>query len=148
MMRYLAVGEIVLHSIIRKKDKGGLTYPSDGVVKICIATEKSFKYFYEKFLNKYVVITNVLKNFINNDQILSSINDHVDQNGPLDNHIILLIKAIISSYYDININSNCWKQNETVSLRTWYNKLFLKVNNFCIFFFFCALNSYKNIVFI
>lgn len=115
--------ENFLHSFITKKDKGGLTYPSDDVVKICIVTEKFFKLYYEKHLNKVVVITNVLKTFINNDQIFSSIDYHKDQNGPLDNHIILLIKAIISTYCDIKINYNCRKQNETVSLRTWYNKL-------------------------
>lgn len=112
-----------LHSIITTKDKGGLTYPSDNVVKICIATEYFLKYFYEKHLKKDVVITNVLKTFIDNDSIFSSINYHVDQYGPLDNHIIFLIKAVISTYCDIKINYNCRKQNETVSLRTWYNKL-------------------------
>lgn len=42
---------IFLHSIITKKDKGGLTYPSDDVVKICLATEKFFKFHHEKHLN-------------------------------------------------------------------------------------------------
>lgn len=112
-----------LHSIITTKDKGGLTYPSDDVVKICIATEIYFKCFHEKHVNKDVVITNVLITFINNNSIFSSINYHVHQYGALDNHIILLIKSIISTYANIKINYNCRKQNETVSLRTCYNKL-------------------------
>lgn len=108
--------------MITKKDKGGFTYPSDNVVKICLAIEKFFKFYQEKHKNKVVVIKNILKIYINNDLIFSSIDYHKDKNGPLDNHIILLIKAIISTYCDIKINYNCRKQNETQSLRTWYNK--------------------------
>lgn len=69
--------------MITKKNKRGLTYPSDDVVKICLATEKFLKFHHDKHLNKFVVITNVLKAFINNDQIFSSINYLIDQNGPL-----------------------------------------------------------------
>ncbi len=72
-----------------------------------------------------LIITNVLKSFINNDSIFYSIKHHNDQNGPLDNHVVLLIKAIISVYSDIKINYLNRTQNETLSLRTWYNKLTL-----------------------
>jgi len=39
--------------------------------------------------------------------------------------VVLLIKAIISVYSDIKINYLSRTQNETLSLRTWYNKLTL-----------------------
>lgn len=115
------------YSIINMKDKGGLHYPSNDVIQICVATEKYFKTYYydKKQFNKMLIITNVLKSFINNDSIFYSIKHHNDQNGPLDNHVVLLIKAIISVYSDIKINYLSRTQNETLSLRTWYNKLTL-----------------------
>jgi len=40
--------ENFFHSKFTKKDKGGLTYPSDDVVSICIATVKFFKFYNKK----------------------------------------------------------------------------------------------------
>ncbi|CAI6347902.1 unnamed protein product [Macrosiphum euphorbiae] len=114
------------YSIINMKDKGGLHYPSNDIVQVCVATEKYFKIYYDKKpFNKMLIITNVLKSFINNNSIFNSIKHHNDQNGPLENHVVLLIKAIISTYSDIKINYFCRTGNETLSLRTWYNKLTL-----------------------
>lgn len=113
------------YSLINIKDKGGLTYPSDDVVNICVTTEKYLKANNFKNFNKTFIIINVLKTFINNNKIFDSIKYHNDQNGPLNNHVILLIKSIISTYCDIKINYLCRKQNETESLRTWYNKLII-----------------------
>lgn len=111
------------YSLINKKDNG-LTYPSDDVVSICVGTEKYLKFCNVKKLNKTVIITNVLST-CNNNTIFDTISYHNDENGPLNNHIVLLIKSIIDTYCDIKINYFCRKQNENDSLRTWYNKLIL-----------------------
>jgi len=67
------------YSIINMKDKGGLHYPSNNVVQICVATEKNFKTYDKKPFNKMLIIINVLKSFINNDSIFfHSIKHHND----------------------------------------------------------------------
>lgn len=111
-----------LYSIISMKDKGGLTYPSDDVMKICVTTEKYLKTYSENHFDKMLVITKIFRS-LNNNKLFKSINFQNDQNRPLENHVILLQKAIISIYCDIKFNYMCRKQNETVSLRSWYNKL-------------------------
>jgi len=69
-----------------------------------------------------LIITKIISS-LNNNNLFESINFHNDQNGPLENHVILIKKTIISAYCDIKFNYMCRKQNETISLRSWYNKL-------------------------
>jgi len=60
------------------KDKEGLNYPSNDVVQICIVTEKYLKKYSKKSFNKMLIITNLLKSFINNNAIFDSIKHHND----------------------------------------------------------------------
>lgn len=119
--------ENFLLSLISLKDKGGLTYPSNDVIEICLVVEKFIKLHYQenKPNNSLFIKNKILATFINNKNIFSSINYHNIENGPFSNHVVLLIKSVISSYYDIKIKYLCRKQNEVVSLRTFYNKLTL-----------------------
>lgn len=75
-----------------------------------------------KNLNKLHIQNKTLNFFINNSRIFNNIKFH-NENNPLNNHVILLIKSIISCYYDLKITYICKKKNETDSLRTWYNKM-------------------------
>lgn len=113
-------------SLINVRDKGGLFYPSDDVVLIALQSEKFMKsYSYDtKPLNKMLIVTKTLSYFFNN-HVFDSIYSHNSDNGLFSNHIILLIKFIINSYFDIKTHYSCRKQNETDSLRTWYNKITL-----------------------
>jgi len=113
-------------SLINVRDKGGLSYPSDNVILVALQTEKIMKsYSYDtKPLNKMLIVTKTLSYFCNN-HVFDSIYNHNSDNGPFSNHIILLIKSIIKSYFDIKTHYSCRKQNETDSLRSWYNKITL-----------------------
>jgi hypothetical protein len=71
-----------------------------------------------------LIVTKTLSYFCNN-HVFDSIYNHNFDNGPFSNHIILLIKFIINSYFDIKTHYLCRKKNETDSLRTWYNKITL-----------------------
>lgn len=84
--------EDYLLSLIAIKDNGGLTYPSDDVVKICLISEKYLKQFYtpEKPLNKLLIKNKILSHFINNILIFSSIETHNVENGSF--HLVSLIK--------------------------------------------------------
>jgi len=119
--------ENFLLSLISLKDKGGLTYPSTDVIEICLVVEKFIKLHYQEHKpnNSLFIKNKILASFINDKNIFSSINYHNIENGPFSNHVILLIKSVISTYYDIKIKYLCRKQNEVVSLRTFYNKLTL-----------------------
>lgn len=116
-----------LNSLIAINDKGGLTYPSKDVIDICMVVEKYIKMFslVNKPFNSLYIKNKSLGNFINNKQIFSSIDFHNVQNGPFTNHIILLIKSVILTFYNIKIKYLCKKQNEIISLRSYYNKLTL-----------------------
>lgn len=112
------VREDFLMSLIDLKNRGGLSYPSNDVIKICILTEKIIKLYYNDIikLNKLFIQNKTFAHFIDNE-VFTSLNSH-------DNiHTINLIKSIISTHYDIKIKYLCKKQNETVSLRSFYNKL-------------------------
>ncbi|KAE9536167.1 hypothetical protein AGLY_007390 [Aphis glycines] len=112
--------ESLLNSLITLKnkegDKGGLNYPSDDVIIICLQTEKILKSFnYE----------NLLYHFYNSN-IFSSLESHsLECNSPLTDHVTLLIKSISSTYIKLRINYNLKSHNDNPSLRMWYNKLTL-----------------------
>ncbi|KAL4088958.1 hypothetical protein QTP88_024036 [Uroleucon formosanum] len=118
--------EIVIY-LSDLKDNGGLTYLSADVINICIQTEKNIRS-YEidslKKLTKLFIQNKTLQFFINDTTIFETIKFH-NENDPLQNHVILLIKSVITSYYNIKIHHLFKKPNEKDSLRTWYNKIIL-----------------------
>jgi len=90
-----------MNSLIILKQKGGnksgLSYPSDDVISICFHTEKILKsYDYKnKAINKLFIQSKVLSHFINNSRIFESIKYHNNENNsPLSDHVVLLIKSI------------------------------------------------------
>lgn len=116
----------LLNSLINIKTKGGLSYPSEDVISICMITEKYIKEYYneKKPVNKLLVETKVLSYFTTNCPF-KNISYHQHDSDPLTNHIILLIKSIISIYFDTKIHYLCKSSSETISLRHWYNKLII-----------------------
>lgn len=121
------IKENFLLSLIFLKDKGGLTYPSNDVIEICLVVGKFIKLHHQenKPMNSLLIKNKILASFINNKYIFSSLNDHNLEYSPLTNHVILLIKAVISTFYDIKIKYLCKQQNNIISFRTFYNKLTL-----------------------
>uniref|UniRef100_A0A2S2NNN9 THAP domain-containing protein 9 n=2 Tax=Schizaphis graminum TaxID=13262 RepID=A0A2S2NNN9_SCHGA len=121
-----------LNSLITLKNrggnKGGLTYPSDDVILICLQTEKILKsYNYQnKAINKLFIQTKVLSHFMNNNSIFSSLKNHsTDSTSSLSDHLTHLIKSISLTYLSLKIKYSIKSHNETPSLRMWYNKLTL-----------------------
>jgi hypothetical protein len=118
-----------LNSLITLKNhggnKGGLTYPSDDVILICLQTEKILKpYNYQnKAINKLFIQTKVLSHFMNNNSIFSSLKNHsIDSTSSLSDHLTHLIKSISSTYMSLKIRYSIKSHNETPSLHMWYNK--------------------------
>lgn len=115
-----------LKSLINMRDNGGLTYPSYDVIKLCIQTEKNMRSYHDsKPINKNLIINKTLNCFINNSEIFKSIELHNYEYGPETNHVILLMKSIISAYFNLQTNYLCKKKSEVLSIRNWYNKMVL-----------------------
>jgi len=110
--------EDLLNSLINIKTKGGLSYPSEDVISICMITEKYIKEYYSenKPVNKLLVETKVLSYFTTNCPF-KNISYHQHDSDPLTNHIELLTKSIISIYFDTKIHYVYKSSRETLSLR-------------------------------
>lgn len=109
------------------RDKGGLSYPSSDVIKLCVQTEKNMRSYQSghKPINKLLVVNKTLKLCESNSKIFESIKFHNFDYEPEANHVILLMKSIICSYFNLQINYLCKKMSEAESLRNWYNKIIL-----------------------
>lgn len=117
----------LIHLKNRGGDRGGLIYPSDDVIIICLQTEKILKSynFENQKINLLFLKSKVLYHFYNS-KIFYSLKSHsLESNSPLSDHVTLLIKSISSTYIKLKINYNLKARNETPSLRMWYNKLTL-----------------------
>jgi len=99
----------------RCDNRGGLTYPSDDVILICLHTEKILRSenYQNKAINTLKVPTKVLHHFLFNQNLCKSIKSHsADATSPLSDHVTLLIKSISFSYIKLKINYSLKKQNE------------------------------------
>lgn len=111
-----------LHSFINFKDRGGLIYPSEEVIEICLKTENIFRkeLVISPRVNKTAVEVKVLNAFLCRE-VFSYTKTHVD--NPLENHNILLTKAIINNYCDIRIKYICRNTSPAEKIRNHYTKL-------------------------
>lgn len=123
-----------INSVIRLKSRGALIFPSDDVIEICITCEKCFRMLaYEENLSKvtyYKIIKSVLETYLCKP-VFSVLKDHMKEFGPMENHYILLIKAIAEKYIQVRCHyagkeytEKLIKRKETKS-RQEHNKLIL-----------------------
>lgn len=62
---------------------------------------------------------------MSNSKIFESIQFHNFDFEPENYHVTLLMKSVINSYFNLQLNYLSKKLSETESLRHWYNKLIL-----------------------
>ncbi|XP_049782417.1 uncharacterized protein LOC126184099 [Schistocerca cancellata] len=96
-------GSHTAYSLIHRKSRGGLISPSDDVVDICMCSEKVFRKYSAgnrrvpvKDLNTKCV-SEVLGTFLYKP-VFEELGEHMKDQHPLDNHLVLLIKAIAKRY--------------------------------------------------
>lgn len=93
------------HRFIIAKDKGGLLYPSNDVIKICKTAESFVRCYTDKLknINKNIIVTKILSKFVGtsifNDIVFHSFNEY-----PTSNHSTDLIKAVIEKYLNIRLH--------------------------------------------
>ncbi|CAG4948590.1 unnamed protein product [Colias eurytheme] len=96
---------------IVQKDVGGLHYPSQDVIKICVFAEKILRQTTSIHGNSYFsqkgtlpkMTCSVLKKFIGTE-VFAEIKNHIHEQGPFENHFALLIKAITFRYFEVRIH--------------------------------------------
>lgn len=96
--------ENFLNSLISKKNRGGLSYPSKDVIKICTIAEH-FLRINDNSLNKTGFI-NILKNKVMFDCIqidcFVTLKEHALETS--NNHIYFLVESVITKYLNIRIH--------------------------------------------
>jgi hypothetical protein len=108
-----------------KKDKGGLHYPSKGVIKLCQIAEETFKK--NRIVNKRDTMHYLLSECLKRCIGLKLFPDgHGFSNAStFDNHYSLLIKAICKKYLNVRIHYTTKMMNRKENIRNMYTKLIL-----------------------
>ena len=95
-----------LCSLIKLKSKGGLIFPSEDVIDVCLTCEKFFRQNVSRSdmsLSKvtcHALTQSVLQTYVNKECFLS-LSEHMLECSPTENHIVLLIKAITEKYMQV-----------------------------------------------
>lgn len=111
------------HKFIILKDRGGLKYPSNDVIGICIQAETTIrKNISPKKTSNFKTETETLKMFIGKN-VFKSLREHIFYQPPCSNHLIHLLRAVVEKYIDIRIKYLVRKTAIKQTKRQMYNKL-------------------------
>ena len=98
-----------LLSLTTIKNRGGLVFPSDDVIDVCLTCEKFFRLNVSKYTGSnftlsqvkcHSIVQAVLSSYIYK-RIFVNLSDHMLQCDALTNHVVLLIKAIAEKYLQV-----------------------------------------------
>lgn len=119
------------YGLIKIKNKGSLTYPSEDVINICMLCEKYIKITLQGSNKRYLPknskthITNkILEQYINKS-IFTCLENHMYDTFATENHLVELIKAVSHKYIDIRVHYITNNIDNSDSRRHVYNKLVL-----------------------
>lgn len=104
--------------LLTRKDRGSLKIPSDSVIEICNKTEIEIKqakgdrtFFTTNFLWYSIKIQRNL-----NPNVFSSLNKHICDQEPINNHKDILIKNIIKKYITTRVCHSVKNVNESLHI--------------------------------
>lgn len=115
-------------ALIKRKNKGGLVVPGVDSSKICKTAEKEFRIceqlgqLQKKNLMQYLIIKSMRKLPLN---VYSTLDEHILDDNPFDNHKILLIKTLLFEYLKIrliHVAKQYTRQLQTNKIRSLNNK--------------------------
>lgn len=118
---------------IRKRDFGGLHYPSKDVIEICLYAEKVLRHiltvngiaYFSNKNNLPKLIVEISKKFIFSN-IFEELSEHILEQDPLENHLILLIRAITLRFLEVRIHFLLKKTSRRDErIRNFHTKLVL-----------------------
>lgn len=112
------------------KDLGGLMYPSDDLIHICMELEITLRSYSSNelltTLMKEKLQENIIQKFLNK-QIFLELSINHDQ-IILEDHVTFLITKIVTQFYKLRMHHVCKSAihtNNQSYIRTFYNKLIL-----------------------
>jgi len=114
--------------LIKLKSKGSLIFPSEDVINVCITCEKFFRRNVSlsntalpRSASVHAITQSVLESFVNKD-CFKSLRQHMLECEPMDNHIVLLLKAIVEKYLQVRYHyagkqytAKCCEKQRSVS---------------------------------
>lgn len=113
-------------SFINRKNRGGLIKPSRYVTYICRTAENIFRHNISFSGQVVLRLINSAKSQINITGIFPSLNDHILDQDPLNNHLLQLVDIILKLYFTIRIHHKNKTLNEVKErIRHKYSKLIL-----------------------
>lgn len=102
--------------LIMRKNRRGLKIPSKSVIEVCYKTELEIR---QAKYNNAFLNTSILQHSINvqrslNSNIFSSLDKHIRDQEPINNHKDILIKNIVKKYVTIKICSHVKNFNQSL----------------------------------
>jgi hypothetical protein len=103
-------GQEPSHWLILHKDQGGLTKPSQSVIDLCMATEKLFQkvlHVNKQLLPQGQGLPGAFANVVLGDlggKVFLTLEPHMTDTEPDNNHVFALIKAITHAYCKIRMH--------------------------------------------
>ncbi|KAL1483487.1 hypothetical protein MTO96_033152 [Rhipicephalus appendiculatus] len=124
-------------ALVKHKNRGGLTSPSDDVVSICTAAEKGLRRLQAECTtlkalhsrSRHLVLE--ILGLLPDKQWFSSLNEHILDSDALDNHIYKLCKNVVELYMKIRIHHMIKEKNRKMTadkVRAVLTKLILFKN--------------------
>lgn len=97
--------------LLRLKDNGGLLYPNDDVRKIVFTTEKALKFEPSLKFKKSKLVYSVLRH-LELHKLFIEQEEHFNDTSTLwSNHLLSLVKVIISTYIDLRLHHAAKQRN-------------------------------------
>lgn len=101
------IGDTSNSFLLNIKNQGGLTKPSKDVVKLCKLSEIIFKCHEKEIKFKEDIISFLViqaSSKIEISSLFSSLNVHILDQSPLDNHLLQIITIILKTYFTIRLH--------------------------------------------
>ena len=125
-----------IHLLIKMKSKGFLIFPSQEVIDVCLSCEKYFRRNVAldscpSNTSLHKLSQSVLQSFVNKC-CFASLSAHMLECEPIDNHVILLTKAVIEKY--LQVRYFYAGKHYTATLRDKHRKVSRQVNTKLVIF--------------
>lgn len=118
------------YSLIRRKTRGGLLFPSESVIKIARKCEHEVRTIINsgKLSGRNIaqkMVANVLEAFLDGG-LFATIRDHMYDSGPLENHYVLLVRSVAEHYINLRLHhagKQMTQDKHLQKVRQMYTKL-------------------------
>ncbi|KAK5646591.1 hypothetical protein RI129_005055 [Pyrocoelia pectoralis] len=92
--------------LLTRKNRGGLLYASSDVIKICQIAETVFRFFIQTTPHPVIskMVISGLRKINNSYNPFASLNSHILNQDPINNHILQLTSLVLKVYFTIRVH--------------------------------------------